>query len=125
MWLVLMSLKRQPMASQRELAAMVGIEGATLSHHLSAMEEEGLITRRRDPANRRVHIVELTVQGEAAFVAMLGTVQAFDRRLRDGFTDDEIAALARMLTRLGSNVADRSRPDPAAPGTPQRQGAPS
>lgn len=104
-WLVLMSLKRTPMASQRELAAMVGIEGATLSHHLNAMEADGLITRRRDPANRRVHIVELTVQGEAAFQNMCGTVVAFDRRLRDGLSGDEIAELARLLDRLRGNVA--------------------
>ena len=30
---------------------MVGIEGATLTHHLGAKEADGLLTRRRDPAN--------------------------------------------------------------------------
>lgn len=115
-WLVLMSLKRTPMANQRELAAMVGIEGATLSHHLNAMETDGLITRRRDPANRRVHIVELTVLGEAAFHTMLGTVIAFDRRLRDGLSDDEIAELARLLDRLRGNVAGGTAPDAPVPG---------
>ncbi len=107
-WLVLMSLKRTPMASQRELAAMVGIEGATVSHHLNAMEMDELITRRRDPANRRVHIVELTVQGEAAFQGMLGAVIAFDQRLRAGLSGDEIAELVRLLDRLQGNVAVRT-----------------
>lgn len=115
-WLVLMSLKRTPMANQRELAAMIGIEGATLSHHLNAMEADGLITRRRDPANRRVHIVELTVRGEAAFHGMLGTVIAFDRRLRDGLSGDEIAELARLLDHLRGNVAAGDVAGPSAPG---------
>ena len=114
-WLVLMSLKGKRIASQRELAEMVGIEGATLSHHLNAMENDRLITRRRDPANRRVHIVELTVQGEAAFQGMLGTVIAFDRRLRDGFSDDEIDDLARSLERMRANVAGARLPDVAHP----------
>src|SRR5690349_24132323 len=59
-WLVLLSLKARPTANQRELAAAVGIQGATLTHHLDGMEDAGLVTRRRDPANRRVHLVELT-----------------------------------------------------------------
>ena len=59
-WLVLISLKSRTLASQRELAEAVGIQGATLSHHLDAMESAGLVTRRRDPANRRLHLVELT-----------------------------------------------------------------
>lgn len=115
LWLILMSLKGKPVASQRELAAMVGIEGATLSHHLNAMEMDGLITRRRDPANRRMHIVELTVQGEAAFQGMLGTVIGFDRRLRNGFSETEIAELARLLERMRANVASRSGPGIATP----------
>lgn len=114
-WLVLMSLKGKRIASQRELAAMVGIEGATLSHHLNAMENDELITRRRDPANRRVHIVELTVQGEAAFQGMLGTVIAFDRRLRNGFSENEIADLARLLERMRTNITGTATPNDADP----------
>ncbi len=117
-WLILMSLKGRRIASQRELAAMVGIEGATLSHHLNAMEDDGLITRRRDPANRRVHIVELTVQGEAAFQGMLGTVIGFDRRLRDGLSDNEIADLARSLERMRANVAGAAIQDGADRSSP-------
>ena len=41
-WLILMALKRGPLRNQRELAAMVGVEGATLSHHLNGMEAAGL-----------------------------------------------------------------------------------
>lgn len=103
-WLILLSLKTRPLANQRELAAAVGIQGATLTHHLNAMENDGLITRRRDPANRRVHVVELTEQGEAAFQRMRGAAVAFDRRLRAGIDDEEIARLAGLLDRLRDNV---------------------
>jgi MarR family transcriptional regulator for hemolysin len=103
-WLILISLKTRPLANQRELAAAVGIQGATLTHHLNAMENDGLITRRRDPANRRVHVVELTEQGEAAFQRMRGAAVAFDRRLRAGIDDGEIARLAGLLDRLRDNV---------------------
>jgi MarR family transcriptional regulator, transcriptional regulator for hemolysin len=103
-WLVLISLKSQPVRNQRELAEAVGIREATLTHHLNSMDEEGLITRRRDPANRRVHLVELTEAGEAAFQRMRGAATAFDQRLRAGLSGDEISQLEKLLSRLAANV---------------------
>jgi MarR family transcriptional regulator, transcriptional regulator for hemolysin len=93
-WLVLISLKSQQLRNQRELAEAVGIREATLTHHLNAMDEQGLITRRRDPANRRVHLVELTEPGEAAF----------HEKLRAGVSSDEVACLESLLSRLETNV---------------------
>ena len=37
-WLVLISIKRRQAASQRQLAEAAGIQGATLTHHLNALE---------------------------------------------------------------------------------------
>jgi MarR family transcriptional regulator for hemolysin len=108
-WLVLMALKRGPWRNQRELAAMVGIEGATLSHHLNSMEAAGLVTRRRDPGNRRMHLVELTPAGEAAFQRMRGTVMAFDRQLRSGLNERELALVEQVLQQLRANVTTGSR----------------
>ena len=103
-WLVLISLKSRPVRNQRELAEAVGIREATLTHHLNAMDEQGLITRRRDPANRRVHLVELTEAGEAAFQRLRGAATAFDQQLRAGLTGDEVSQLEALLGRLAANV---------------------
>jgi MarR family transcriptional regulator for hemolysin len=104
-WLILISLKTQPTSNQRELAKAVGIQGATLTHHLNAMEADGLITRRRDPANRRVHQMRLTEQGETLFYRLATAARTHDQRLRAGLEDEEIAALERLLGRLRDNVA--------------------
>jgi MarR family transcriptional regulator for hemolysin len=104
-WLILVSVKRQAHGAQRELADAVGIEGPTLTHHLNRMEADGLVTRRRDPDNRRVHRVELTDEGEAAFFRLLKTVTAFDAQLRRGFTDKELRLLGDLLDRMRSSVA--------------------
>jgi MarR family transcriptional regulator for hemolysin len=69
------------------------------------METEGLVTRQRDPRNRRVHQVDLTDQGRKAFGALRGTVQSFDEQLRNGFSDDELATLRHLLVRLAANAA--------------------
>jgi MarR family transcriptional regulator for hemolysin len=104
-WLVLISLKSRQLASQRELAEAVGIQGATLTHHLDTMESAGLVTRRRDPANRRLHLVELTPAGDALFLRLRDAAMAFDRRLRAGLSEDDVAQLEVLLTRLRDNVS--------------------
>jgi MarR family transcriptional regulator, transcriptional regulator for hemolysin len=109
-WLVLISLKSQQLGNQRALAEAVGIREATLTHHLNAMDAQGLITRRRDPANRRVHLVELTEAGEAVFGRLRGAALEFDRRLRDGISSEDVAVLDELLGRLEHNVADDRKP---------------
>jgi MarR family transcriptional regulator for hemolysin len=104
-WLVLISLKGGQLASQRELADAVGIQGATLTHHLNAMESAGLVTRRRDPENRRLHLVELTPQGDALFFRMRDAAMAFDQRLRTGLSQPDVDQLEELLARLRDNVA--------------------
>ena len=104
-WLVLLNLKTRQVSSQRDLAKAVGVREATLTHHLNAMDRQGLVTRTRDPANRRTHIVELTPAGEAAFLRLRDAATAFDQRLRDGLTDTELAGLTILLDRLAGNVA--------------------
>lgn len=103
-WLVLVSLMGRSHGRQRDLADAVGVESATLTHHLNRMEAAGLVTRRRDPANRRVHQVELTEAGEATFRSLVQHVAVFDERLRAGFTDDELAQLRAFLERLRANA---------------------
>src|ERR1700756_3734642 len=66
-WLVLLNLKIRKPGNQRELAEAVGVREATLTHHLNALDARGLITRTRDAANRRIHVVALTEDGEATF----------------------------------------------------------
>jgi MarR family transcriptional regulator for hemolysin len=104
-WLVLLALKTGENANQRALAAAVGIQGATLTHHLNAMEDAGLVTRRRDPENRRIHVVELTADGEAAFHRMRAAAVEFDERLRGDLSDEDLQRTAAVLDRLRANVA--------------------
>jgi MarR family transcriptional regulator, transcriptional regulator for hemolysin len=105
-WLTLLSVKTQKLANQRKIAAGIGIQGATLTHHLNGMEAEGLLVRRRHPANRRTHQVELTQAGEELFLRLREAAIAFDKQLRTGFGEDEIADLDRLLGKLRANVGE-------------------
>jgi len=63
------------------------------------------VTRRRDPANRRLHLVELTHDGDDLFFRLRDAAMAFDQRLRAGFSDTEASQLETLLTRLRDNVS--------------------
>ena len=122
-WLILLNLKIHKPANQRKLAEKVGVREATLTHHLNAMDASGLVTRTRDAANRRVHVVELTDAGEAAFVRMQQAAIAFDARLRSGLADADLDQLSGLLGRLAANVggADDAAPPWAGLAEPRRQ----
>lgn len=109
MWLILLSLTTGEGGNQREIADAVGIRSATLTHHLNTMETAGLVTRRRDPADRREHVVELTAAGAARFAELRTAAMAFDARLRAGFDPGELAGLADLLNRLATNAGATSK----------------
>jgi len=119
-WLILLNLAVRRPPHQRALAEAIGITNATLTHHLNAMEERGLITRRRDPENRRVHVVELTEEGTLAFARLRRVAMAFDARLRSDLSAEEVDALGKLLTRLAASVGDRA--DAPADGAPPWHG---
>jgi MarR family transcriptional regulator for hemolysin len=106
LWLVLVNLKANPRASQREIAEAMGVTEATLTHHLNGMDAEDLLTRHRDPDNRRVHVLELTAKGEAVFLRLRSVALSFDKRLRHGVSDAEVEHLRALLDRLAANVGD-------------------
>ena len=103
-WQVLLALKTRQVANQRELAEAIGIRGATLTHHLNGMEDAGLLVRRRDPGNRRVHLVELTGDGDALFLRLAGAAREFDGRLRAGLSAEDLSTLRRLLGALHANA---------------------
>lgn len=104
-WQILLALKQRPKANQRQIAADVGIQEATLTHHLAGMEASGLIARRRDPANRRVHLIELTQRGEDAFLRLRDAAMDFDRRLHSGIPKAETDQLRATVKKLMANLA--------------------
>ena len=103
-WLILTALKRGDHTMQRDIAAAIGIEGATLTHHLNRMETDSLLRRHRVAGNRRSQLVVLTPAGEALFARLRGAVVAFDQQLRAGFSDRDLATLHKLLARLLANA---------------------
>jgi DNA-binding MarR family transcriptional regulator len=78
---------------------------------LNELEERELITRRRDPADRRRHIVELSPAGEDELNLAYSRLSLVEDDLLNALSADERDTLYQLLTRA---VAGKE-PDWAAP----------
>ena len=72
-WLVLQAMARESHRTQGDLAASMGIQQPTLTHHLDAMEGAGFVTRVREAGNRRVQRVTMTDAGRQLFLRLRRT----------------------------------------------------
>ncbi|MEA2136028.1 MAG: MarR family transcriptional regulator, transcriptional regulator for hemolysin [Solirubrobacteraceae bacterium] len=99
-WQVLLLVRSGEMATQSKLAEAMGISGATMTHHLNALEAQGLVRRWRDEGNRRVQQVELTDEGVALFDRLREVAMRHDERLRSKLSDEETEQLAELLEKL-------------------------
>jgi MarR family transcriptional regulator, transcriptional regulator for hemolysin len=113
-WQVLVLVRSGQWGTQASMAEAMGITGATLTHHLNAMEDQGLVRRWRETSNRRVQRVELTEAGEALFDRLRDVAVRHDQRLRTKLDDDEVRLLGDLLERLRSGLDGPDRDAPAA-----------
>jgi DNA-binding MarR family transcriptional regulator len=58
-WIILLRLERQPGLSQNELAGICEVEPITVGRLIDRLEKQGLVERRADPSDRRVHRLHL------------------------------------------------------------------
>lgn len=99
-WQVLLLVRSEQWGTQSQMAEAMGITGATLTHHLNALETQGLVRRWRDDSNRRVQRTALTPAGEELFERLRDVAVRHDERLRSLLTDDETALLTELLDKL-------------------------
>ena len=103
-WQVLLLVRSEQWGTQSKLAEAMGVSGATVTHHLNALEAQGLVRRWRDDANRRVQRVELTDEGAALFERLRAVAVTHDARLRSKLSEEETAQLAELLDKLRAGL---------------------
>jgi MarR family transcriptional regulator for hemolysin len=111
MWLTLLAIKKHGAQTQSALASKIGFSGATLSHHLDGLEQDGLVTRSRNAEDRRSIQVELTAAGEERFDLLHAAALDYEHQLLEGATKDELAVFEKVLHRFASNLGRVSDPD--------------
>jgi DNA-binding MarR family transcriptional regulator len=103
-------------AGQQGLAEALSLDPSNVVGLLNELEERGLITRRRDPADRRRHIVELSAGGQEELCLAQARLSRVEDDLLSVLTAEERATLYRLLTRAVDAVGGAGGKPPACPG---------
>lgn len=87
-------------ASQRDLTDLLGLSAGTISLRIDKLEEQGLVSRRPDPADGRSTLVRLLPEGRLRFDATAPVHLALQERLLSTLSREESETLADLLRRL-------------------------
>jgi len=99
----LLELRAGPLG-QQALGDALGIDAAQLVGLLNDLEAEQLVYRRRDPSDRRRHIVEISDLGRARLATTDRAMAEIDAKLMTGLTPEQhrqFAALLRFVAEHG------------------------
>lgn len=96
----LMQLRREGPISQQTLAEALDIDPANLVAVLNQLEDEGLATRRRDPTDRRRHVVEISKRGIKRLDQVERAIAEVEDSLFSALDADERRQLQQLLARV-------------------------
>ena len=88
-----------------QLAQTLPIAVSGISRSVAKLADMGLIQRRRLLSDRRVVILTLTEDGQELTQDLHGRVQAFDSRLCEGVSEEEMTVFASVCTTVMANYA--------------------
>lgn len=110
---LLRAVAQAPGSSQQALAELLGTPATRLVALVDGLEERGLVERRRNPADRRLHAVHLTNAGTALLRDIGRVAREHDEAVLASLDADERARLHDLLSKL---AADRGLTPGVHPG---------
>lgn len=99
--------ERSSTVAVKDVAAALDLEHSTVSRLLGEIEEDGLVRRGVDPADRRRTTVSLTPLGTAVVADSTAMTRFFTRILLAEWPRRDVEDLTRLLSRLADTVQAR------------------
>lgn len=96
----LIELRESGKVTQQSLCGQLHLDPTNLVAILNELEQRGYARRRRDPTDRRRHIVEVTKKGLAVIEKVSEVMDAVEADLLEGFEPGEREQLELLLTSI-------------------------
>ena len=92
-----------------EIAAKLSVDASVISRQLTALEADGLVSRRPDPADARVGLVSLAPRGKARLEALYSSYTQHLRTALADLDDEALIAAAHTMQRVASAITEANQ----------------
>jgi DNA-binding MarR family transcriptional regulator len=89
-----------------EIAAKLGVDASVVSRQVAALEADGLVSRRPDPADARVGLVSLAPAGKARLEALYSSYTQHLRAALADLDDDALLTAAETMQRIAHAITE-------------------
>jgi len=103
-WRTLIELSINGPVTQRDLAAVLGVEGPTVVRLLDGLETKGLIERRVNPHDRRAKRVSLTKAAAPILEEIRGIADETRKEILADIPPDDLAVAHQVLTMIAERM---------------------
>jgi MarR family transcriptional regulator, lower aerobic nicotinate degradation pathway regulator len=107
----LLRLRDDGAISQQALGLALDMDASNLVALLNDLEAESLISRRRDPEDRRCHVVEISKRGTKRVGEVERAAAEVEARFFAALSEDERVALRDLLARVAQSTDVPAEPE--------------
>ncbi len=101
---LLMRIHHDQNASQKDIAMSMDVSAATIAVSLKKLEKGGYIKKEMDQGDNRLNQITITEKGNKVVEKSKQIFDFTDRKVFEGFTQEEKRTLSSLLMKLDANL---------------------